>query len=154
MVHGIGLGAAAFAALLISATSALAADPGSCGLPPFAPALPDPASIAQMTSHDAEVTRHGAFEDIINWQKGLKTYRACLNTLIDGDNRKIALDKNSGSKDDLTEVKGLQGEVTQINARYDSTVTTEQNIVASYNAVTKAYCSRKDVDQSVCQQAK
>lgn len=154
MVLKQGLGAAAFAVVMMAAPAAFAADVNSCGLAPFEPALPDSAAIAQMAPQAAEDTRHQAFEDVIAWQKGLKTYRACLDTLRDDRSRKIALDKSGGSKDDQDEIKTLQGEVTQIDDRFNRTVDTEKSVVASYQTVAKAYCSRKDVDQTVCQAAK
>lgn len=150
----IAFGAAVFAmAGTMAAPSAFAADAASCGLAPFAPVLPDAAGIAGMTAPAAEATRHQAFEDVINWQKGLKTYRGCLDSIRNDDERKIALDRN-GSKDDQDAIKDLKSDEARIDVLYNKTVDTEKSIVGSFTLVSQAYCSRKDVDQSVCQRAK
>jgi hypothetical protein len=151
MSFRIAFGAAVLAAM--AATPAFAADAASCGLAPFAPAFPDPAAIARMAPSDAQTARHQAFEDVISWQKGLKTYRGCLDSIRNDDERKIALDRN-GSKDDKDAIKDLQSEEARIDVLYNKTVDTEKSIVASFTSLSQAYCSRKDVDLTVCQQAK
>lgn len=149
----IAYGAGVFAAALVAASPAFAADASSCGLAPFGPLLPDAAAIGTMAPAAAEAARHGAFEDVVAWQKGLKTYRACLDSLRNDDERKIASNRN-GSKDDQDKIKDFQADQARIDVLYNKTVDSEKDIVASFNAVSKAYCSRRDVDQSVCQAAK
>jgi hypothetical protein len=148
----ICLSAAAAGFALIWAPCAMA-DPASCGLAPYQPALPSPTDIARMPPGDAATAKHQAFQDVVDWQKGLKTYRACLNTLINDDNRKITGDQN-GSKDDKDEIAGLKTDIADINAIYNKTVDSEKSLVGSYNSIAQQYCSRKDVDLSSCQPAR
>lgn len=152
MNHRFGFGAVAFAAALLSANAAMA-DASRCGDVPFPPEVPSAGAMAKLPPQDAQTARHQAFEDVISWQKGLKTYRGCLDTLRDDDDRKIAGDRN-GSKDDQSEIKGLQDDEANINVLYDKTVDTEKTIVGGFTGMTQAYCSRKDVDLSACQQTK
>jgi hypothetical protein len=141
------------ATALLSATPALA-DPATCGLAPYPPALPSLNDIARLPPRDAETAKHQAFEDVVSWQKGLKTYRDCLNVLIDNDNRKIGYDQTSSDKDDKDEITGLKTDESNINALYNKTVDTEKSIVSGYDSLSKQYCSRKDVDLSSCQSAR
>jgi hypothetical protein len=149
MGHKISLDVAAVALGLMAATPAMAA---SCGLEPFPPALSNPGAISGMPAHDAEAARHQAYQDVIDWQKALKTYRGCLTTLINDDNRKIAGDQGSGDKNDLDDIPDLKSDITKVNSQYDRSVDNEKTVVSGYTAIVKVYCGRKDVDQAVCQQ--
>lgn len=151
MMQRIGLGVA-IAAMAFASTMPAMADAGSCGDQPFPPAFPSLNDMARLPPKSAEAAKHQAFEDVVAWQRDLKTYRDCLNTLADGDNRKITLDQNSGSKNDMDDVPGLKSDVAKINALYNASVDTENAIVGNYDSVSKAYCARKDVDQASCQQ--
>ena len=149
MLARIGLG---LAALLVCASPALA-DANTCGLAPFAPALPGPGDVARLAPADAATAKHQAFEDVTDWQKNLKIYRACLDAVVSSDNVKISSDQGSSDKDAQSEIKSLQADVAKANSMYNRTVETEKSIVSGYVSLSNAYCSRKDVDLSVCQKS-
>lgn len=144
-----GFGGTIVAVGLMFAASA-AADPATCGLAPYPPLLPGSSDIARLPPGDAAAAKHQAFEDVVSWQKGLKTYRDCLNVLIENDNRKLGYDQTSSSKDDKDEITGLKTDESNINALYNKTVDTEKSVVAGYASISTAFCSRKDVNLSSC----
>jgi hypothetical protein len=149
MIAKIGL---SLAALLASVAPALA-DANTCGLAPFAPALPSANDMARQAPADAAASKHRAFEDVTSWQRDLKGYRACLDAVVSSDNVKIASDQGSTEEDAKSEIKSLQADVAKVNSMYDQTVDTEKSIVSGYVSLSNAYCSRKDVDLSVCQKS-
>ncbi len=149
MIAKIGL---SLAALLASVAPALA-DANTCGLAPFAPALPSANDMARQAPADAAASKHRAFEDVTSWQRDLKGYRACLDAVVSSDNVKIASDQGSTEEDAKSEIKSLQADVAKVNSMYDQTVDTEKSIVSGYVSLSNTYCSRKDVDLSVCQKS-
>lgn len=145
----IWLGAAA---LLISTVPAFA-DASTCGDAPYAPALPSASDMARLAPADAVASKHQAFQSVTDWQKNLKIYRDCLNAVVGSDNIKITSDQGSTDKNAPDKIKALQADVARANSLYNHTVDTEKSIVNSYTALSKVYCSRKDVDLAVCQRS-
>ncbi|HEY4113859.1 MAG TPA: hypothetical protein VGM17_07330 [Rhizomicrobium sp.] len=137
IVAGLLLGA--------SAVPALAVD--SCGSMPIAPALPSAADMLKQPAATAASTKHDAFEDIKNWQRDLKTYRACLASLQDQD--KLQLQGKDPTKD-ADKIKRLKDDMDAQSHGYDQTVDSEERLVNQWNAMSTAYCSRSDVDKSSC----
>jgi hypothetical protein len=140
------------ATLLIAAAPALA-DVSTCGDAPFAPALPSTSDMARLAPADAAASKHRAFQDVTDWQRDLKGYRACLDAAVSSDNVQISSNQGSTDKVDQDKIKALQADVAKANAMYNRTVETEKSIVGSYVALSNAYCSRKDVDLSICQKS-
>ncbi len=139
----------ALAILLVSAAPALA-DVGTCGEAPVPPALPSASEIAQKSPSDAAAAKHQAFLDVKSWQKSLNNYRDCLNATTTADKRGIAEAKASGDKKAADNIAAFEADAESANDRYNKSVDTEKSVVADYVAVSKAYCSRSDVDQSTC----
>ena len=147
MFGKIGLGVAV---LMVSAMPALA-DSSACGDAPVPPALPTVSDIGRDAPADAAKAKHQAFLDVVHWQKSdLKSYRDCINAATSDDNRKIAAEQQSGDKDAATKITSIQGDIAKLNSMYDVSVDTEKRVVGEFVALSNAYCSRKDVDQSTC----
>ena len=109
--------------------------------------------MARLAPAAAAASKHRAFQDVTDWQKDLKTYRNCLNAVISSDNVKITSDQGSTDKDAPSKIRALQADVAKVNSLYNQTVDTEKSVVSSYAALSKVYCSRKDVDLAVCQKS-
>lgn len=143
----------ALAILLVSAAPALA-DVGTCGEEPVPPALPSASDIAAQAPADAAAAKHQGFLDVKAWQKSLKSYRDCLNATVAADKRDIAAAKASGDKKAADKVAALEADGESANTRYNHSVETEKSVVGDYVAMSNAYCSRSDVDQSTCPKKK
>ncbi|HEY1961639.1 MAG TPA: hypothetical protein VGG69_04400 [Rhizomicrobium sp.] len=140
----VRLGLFAFALLGVAATPAIAQ---SCGSDPIAPAIPSVAEIKQKAPADAAASKHDAFVEIKNWQADLKTYRACLTNIGNGDKRQLS--QLDASKD-ASKVKQLKDEAAGASHAFDESVDMEERVANEFHAIQTAYCARADVDRSSC----
>lgn len=135
------------AGLLVGASVVPALAVDSCGSMPIAPAFPSPADITKQAAPAAAAAKHDAFEDIKNWQRDLKTYRDCLQSLSDQD--KVQMQGKDPKKDE-DKIKHLKDDIDAQSHGYDQTVDAEERMVNQWNALSTAYCARSDVDKSTC----
>ncbi|HSC17604.1 MAG TPA: hypothetical protein VLC74_01710 [Rhizomicrobium sp.] len=119
----------------------------SCGSAPIAPALPTAAEMAQKTPAAATAAKHDAFAEVKNWQGDLKTYRDCLNGMVNQDKRQL---EGLDPKKDADKIARLQTDGKAANHAYDATVDMEEKVVNEFHAIQASFCARKDVDKSSC----
>jgi hypothetical protein len=134
--------------LLVASASAAAAD-NMCGDEPIAPAVPSPADIRQKPPADAASAKHNAFQEILRWQRELKSYRACLEATVSTDKRKLGEAARS-DKPDKDKLAKIQQDISDANHATDSSTDDEERVVNDFNALSTAYCTRTDVDKTSC----
>lgn len=139
----------AIAILMMSAAPAMAGV-SVCGDLPVAPDLPSAKEIAQLPPAKAEAAKHQAYLDIVSWQKTVANYRNCLDAAQKEDKRASVDAQKSGGDDVDQRVTELNADIEQGNVRYNTSVTTEQQLAKDFGAISQAYCGRSDVDKASC----
>lgn len=131
------------------ASGAPAAAQEMCGDLPIAPAILSPAEMSRRPPADALAAMHGAFAEMKRWQGDLKSWRDCLNATVKSDKRDISEAQHS-DKPDKDKIAKLETALTNVNHLWDSSVDDEERVVNEFHAAQTAYCSRKDVNVSIC----
>lgn len=139
MFNRVGLG---IFALAMMSTPALAA--GSCDTSgPVGPTVPTSAEITAMSIPDAQTRLNGVFKDLHIYQAQLKDYRACLNSAMDVDQRKL----NDGTtQKDSDKKKALQTEYAGLAQQYNDSIDAEKTLASQINDASKAHCARDTSD--------
>jgi hypothetical protein len=135
--------------LLVVGSVGAAAAENMCGEDPIAPVIPSASEMTRKSPADAAAAKHGAFQDIRRWQQELKSYRDCLDASVATDNRKIG-ENQRGEKPDPEKIKAMQAEIAAINKAMLKSTDEEEGVVNEFNAMSQAYCGRKDVDTASC----
>ena len=139
----------ALAILMMSAAPAMAGV-SVCGDMPVAPDLPTAKDIANKAPADAAAAKHQAFLDVVGWQKQVKNYRSCLEAAQKEDKRASVDAQQRGGDDVDQRVTELNADVNEGDVRYNASVVTEQQLAGEFGEISKAYCSRSDVDKTTC----
>jgi len=139
----------AIAILMMSAAPAMAGV-SICGDMPVAPDLPTAKEIAQQPPAKAEAAKHQAFLDVVGWQKQVKNYRNCLEAAQKEDKRASVAAQQNGGDDVDAQVTKLNADINEGDVRYNASVVTEQKLAGEFGDISKAYCSRSDVNKSTC----
>jgi len=138
--------AAAIAAAFVVAPALADA---SCGSPPLAPAIPPASDLAGKTADAARAEVIDAYHQVRAYQAALKPYRDCLIAATNTDKQAVADARANPDKDSQTKIANLQQEMNDLQKFYDSTVDTETQVVAQFNALHMEDC-KTDTDSKVC----
>lgn len=144
-----------FSVVLLSVAAAPAFAAEECGVAPIPPAFPAVDELSQKPVDAARKDVIDSFHLVKTYQGSLKTFRGCIEHLIDADKQEIESIKAKADKDGDPEakVKAVENRIRARLAVNDKSVDSEQQVVAEFNTLRLGHCKR-DTDAKVCPQPK